>query len=66
MPFTIALDEVRPHFEGRIICENERCDNSDWSNFTYMLPHDGKVLVQCKSCNRTFFKAVGPADNDRD
>jgi hypothetical protein len=29
-----------------------------------MLPHDGKVLVQCKGCNRTFFKAVQPARNE--
>lgn len=66
MLFIIPLDEVRPYFEGRVICENERCDNSDWSNFTYMLPRDAKVLVQCKSCNRTFFKAIEPNQNVTD
>jgi hypothetical protein len=64
MHFIIPLDEMRQHFEGRIICENERCKNSDWSSFTYMLPRDGKVLVQCKCCNRTFFKSMELNQND--
>ena len=46
------------------MCENQRCDNSDWSNFTYMVPRDGKVLVQCKSCNRTFFKLIESKQHD--
>ena len=58
MFFIIPLDEMRLHFEGRIVCENERCDNSEWSSFTYLLPRDGKVLVQCKSCKRTFFRTI--------
>jgi len=62
MPFIILLDEVRSYFEGRIKCE--RCPNSDWYNFTYMLPRDGRVLVQCKLCNRTFFKPMEPGQNE--
>lgn len=64
MHFIIPLDEMRQHFEGRIICENERCNNSDWSTLTYMLPRDGKVLVQCKCCNRTFFLLIEPNQNE--
>lgn len=72
MRFIIPLDEMRLHFEGRIICENERCKNcdnercknSDWSRFTYMFPRDGKVLVQCKCCNRTFFRLIEPNQYD--
>lgn len=66
MPFIIPLGEMRQYFEGRIICENERCNNNDWCNFTYMLPRDGKVLVQCKACNRTFFKPITPNHNVTD
>lgn len=58
MRFTVPPDEMRQYFEGRIDCESESCDNSDWSKFTYMLPHDGRVLVQCTRCNRTFFKPI--------
>jgi hypothetical protein len=64
MPFILPLDEMRQHFEGRINCENESCDNSDWSRFTYMLPRDGRVLVQCTRCNRTFFKPIEMKQND--
>ena len=64
MSFIIPFDEMRLHFEGRIICENDRCDNSDWANFRYMLPRDGKVLVQCRICNRTFFKPIDANQND--
>lgn len=63
MSFIIPLDEMRPHFEGRIICESDRCDNSDWASFKYMLPRDGKVLVQCIICNRTFFKPIELTQN---
>ena len=62
MPFIIPLDEMRQHFEGRIICV--RCGNNDWSTFTYMLPRDGRVLVQCTQCNRTFFKPIELTQND--
>ena len=62
MPFIIPLDKMRQHFEGRIICG--RCGNSDYSKFTYMLPRDGRVLVQCTHCNLTFFKSMELNQND--
>ena len=64
MLFIIPLDEMREHFEGRITCERDVCRNSDWSMFTYMLPRDGRVLIQCKHCNRTFFKSMEPNQNE--
>src|SRR5215204_823665 len=59
---TTSLDEMRRQFKGRIICG--RCGNSDSTKFTYMLPMDGRVLVQCSHCNLTFFKSIEPSQND--
>jgi hypothetical protein len=55
-------DEMSQHFRGRIICG--RCGNNDSIKFTYMLPMDGRVLVQCSHCNLTFFKPIEPIQND--
>lgn len=60
--YLTAPDEVRRQFEGRIICG--RCGNSDWTKFMYMLPRDDRVLVQYSHCNLTFFKSMGPNQND--
>ena len=49
-------DEMCQQFKGRIICG--RCGNGDWTKFTYMLPVDGRVLVQCSYCGLTFFKSM--------
>ena len=62
MRLTVPPDEMRQQFEGRITCG--RCGNSDWTKFTYMLPHAGRVLVQCTHCNLTFFKPMEPSQND--
>jgi ribosomal protein S27AE len=53
---TAPPDDMCQQFKGRIICG--RCGNSDWSKFTYMLPLDGRVLVQCSHCGLTFFKSM--------
>ena len=60
---TAPTDEMQQQFEGRIICG--RCGNSDWAKFTYMLPMDSRVLVQCLHCNLTFFKSMEPSQNKR-
>jgi len=55
---TEPADEMSQHFKGRIICG--RCGNSDSTKFTYMLPRDGRVLVQCSHCGLTFFESMEP------
>jgi len=55
-------EEMCQQFKGRIICG--RCGNSDSIKFTYMLPMDGRVLVQCSHCGLTFFEAMEPSRND--
>jgi len=60
---TAPSDEMCQQFKGRIICG--RCGNSDWTKFTYMLPLDGRVLVQCSHCGLTFFKSMAPSQNNR-
>ena len=59
---TESADEMSKHFMGRIICG--RCGNSDSTKFTYLLPRDGRVLVQCSHCGLTFFKAMEPLPID--
>jgi transcription elongation factor Elf1 len=59
---TAPLDEMCQQFKGRIICG--RCGNSDWSKFTYMLPMDDRVLVQCSNCGLTFFKSIEDTENN--
>ena len=59
----VALpDEMRQLFKDRIMCG--RCGNSDWSKFTYMLPMDSRVLVQCSNCGLTFFKSIEDSQNN--
>lgn len=53
---TEPTDEMFQHFKGRIMCG--RCGNGDSTKFTYMLPRDGRVLVQCSHCGLTFFEAM--------
>jgi hypothetical protein len=60
--FTVSLDEMRQHFERRIICG--RCGNGDWTKFTYQLPRDGRVLVQCTQCYLMEFKSMEPNQNE--
>ena len=58
----VPSDEMR-QFEDNIICG--RCGNSDWTKFTYMLPMNGQVLVQCTLCYRMVFKPMDhPSHND--
>ena len=57
-----ARDEMRQQFKGRIICG--RCGNSDWTKFSYMLPMDGRVLVQCSHCGLTVFQSMEPGQNN--
>jgi hypothetical protein len=59
---TASPDEMYQQFQGRIMCG--RCGNSDSTKFTYMLPMDGRVLVQCSHCGLTFFEAMEPSQND--
>ena len=49
-------------FEGRIICG--RCGNSDWTKFMYLLPMEGRVLVQCSYCYQMVFKQMDASQND--
>jgi ribosomal protein S27AE len=49
-------------FDGRIICG--RCGNKDWTKFTYMMPMDGRVMVQCSQCGLTFFESMDPSQNE--
>ena len=53
---TEAPEEMRQQFQGRIMCG--RCGNRDSTQFTYMLPMDGRVLVQCSHCGLTFFEVM--------
>lgn len=59
---TAPLDEMCQQFKGQIICG--RCGNSDWTKFTYMLPRDGRLLVQCTDCGLTFFKSIEDSQNN--
>ena len=59
---TAPPDEMRRQFKDRVICG--RCGNSDWSKFTYMLPMDSRVLVQCSNCGLTFFKSIEVSQNN--
>ena len=59
---TAPPDEMGQQFKGRIICG--RCGNSDWSKFTYVLPIDGRVLVQCSHCGLTFFESIEDSQNN--
>ena len=54
----IAPPDEMQQFKGRIICG--RCGNSDWTKFTYMMPMDSRVLVQCSHCGLTFFESIEP------
>jgi len=54
----VAPPDEMQQFKGRIICG--RCGNSDWTKFTYMMPMNGRVLVQCSHCGLTFFEAMEP------
>lgn len=60
-PLTAPPDEICQQFKGQIICG--RCGNSDWTKFMYMLPLDGRVLVQCSYCGLTFFKEMEPTSD---
>lgn len=62
MQLTAPLDDMRQRFEGRIHCG--RCGNMDWTKFTYLLPMDGRVMVQCSHCGLTFFESMEPSQND--
>lgn len=53
---TAQPDEMWQQFKDRIMCG--RCGNRDSTKFTYMLPMDGRVLVQCSHCGLTFFEAM--------
>src|ERR1041385_3464319 len=59
---TAQPDEMCEQFKGRIICG--RCGNSEWTAFMYMLPMDGRGLVQCLHCGLTFFKSIEPSQNN--
>lgn len=59
---TAPSDQMCQQFKGRIICG--RCGNNDWTKFTYILPMDGRVLVQCSHCYQMVFKSMAPNQND--
>jgi transcription elongation factor Elf1 len=58
----VPHEEMCQQFKGRIICG--RCGNSDSTKFTYILPMDGRVLVQCSHCGLTFFESIEDSQNN--
>jgi len=59
---TALMDEMCQQFQGRIMCG--RCGNRDSTKFTYMLPMNGRVLVQCSHCGLTFFESSEDSQNN--